>query len=122
MKITTFNVLDTFSYDGNLNMKSGVYAVDQCMSTLLQTPEGELRGDPAFGSLLRQYLHYQNSAILQDFVRDNILSQASRYDHRITINNNNINISKSEAVMNIAIQYYIQSQFANLSEFTITEG
>lgn len=59
---------------------------------LLQCNQGELFGDPYFGTLFRQYLYDQNSIKLKDVVIDMLYTQLALFLPQIRIQRKDIDI------------------------------
>lgn len=107
--ITTFNVDNTFSTSGNLNMLTDGEAVCQCLDVLLKTSVRELEGDPSFGSILLGNTFQQMNDMLKDIVFDDITGIIYKYDKRIVVNSLNLEYTNNNE-MNIDISFYFQSQ------------
>lgn len=120
MKITTFNVKNTFSNDGIIKMLSGIEAVNQCLITLIMTNRYELFGDPRFGSILREKSFNLLNPILKDILRDNLFKLITTYDHRIRINSIDINYVDTSTVQ-IDLEYSIGSETSNLNMNVLME-
>lgn len=84
-------------------------SINECIGLLLRTSKGELLGDPQFGCNLMRYIHEPNDLILQDLAREDIVSAISKYEPRVTVNAENIDISSEDNNVYITINYYINS-------------
>lgn len=114
MKISTFNIPDTFTFDGNVDMLEGTDAVNKCLEMLVKVNKGELGGDPDFGSNFLIYCYEQNTDILNDQVTDDIVMSVSRYDDRIDINDNDIHTERQEEKILVNCNYYLKSEDSRL--------
>jgi phage baseplate assembly protein W len=114
MKVTTFNVKNTFSNDGIIKMLTGLNAVNQCLKVLILTQRNELLGDPEFGSILQEKSFNLMNTILKDILIDNLTRLIIKYDHRIAISNIDISYIDTSTVQ-IDIEYSIGSNNSRLN-------
>ncbi len=84
-------------------------SINECLGLLLRTSKGELLGDPQFGCNLMRYIYEPNDAILQDIAREDIVSAISKYEPRVTVNADDIEIYSENEKVYITISYYINS-------------
>lgn len=119
MKITTFNVKNTFSNDGNINMLSGIEAINQCLITMIMTQKNELFGDPEFGSILHEKTYNLANSILKDILKDNLLKLISSYDNRIEVEKIDIGYINQNTAK-IDIDYNLGTESSKLVVSVIT--
>lgn len=107
---TTINFPNITSLVSGKNTFVNSYeSINECIGLLLRTSKGEMFGDPQFGCNLMKYIHEPNDSILQDLAREDIVSAISRYEPRVTVNTENIDIYSEDNKVYITIQYIINS-------------
>ena len=84
-------------------------SINECLGLLLRTSKGELLGDPQFGCNLIKYIHEPNDLILQDLVREDIVSAISLYEPRIKVKSEDIYIQSEDNHVYITINYTLNS-------------
>lgn len=116
MKTTEFNVLNTFSDDGNLNMLEDTDAINQGLKTLLLTNQLELFGDPNFGSIFNSLTYTQLTDVVKDILSDNLYSMIKAYDNRVTIKNITFEMLETSIIIYIG---YILNEKESTASITI---
>lgn len=86
---------------------SGTESINICLGLLLRTSKGELLGDPQFGCNLMRYMHEPNDLVLQDLVREDILSAISLYEKRISVMSSGIEVTSDDNTVYVSISYTI---------------
>lgn len=84
-------------------------SINECIGLLLRTSKGELLGDPQFGCNLMRYIYEPNDIILQDIAREDIVSAISKYEPRVTVTADDIEVYSENEKVYITINYYINS-------------
>jgi hypothetical protein len=110
MKITTFSFPDTFSNDGNINLKNGVNALNQNLGLMVKCQRPQLRGDPTFGTDIINQKFQQNTAILRSCIKDDIIILTERYDTRVLMGNGDVDVSFQGDYFHGKCRYYLKSE------------
>ena len=119
MSITTFKLPDTFSDSGNLQMLKDSAAISQNLGLLLQTDKGELLLNPAYGSSFYIYKYTPNTNVLEDQVRDDIVTAVYLFDDRIDVNERDITITRQDEEVIVNVKYYLKNKGSSFIMQTI---
>lgn len=92
-----------------MKLISNKEAIETSLKSLLSTSKGELLGDPLYGTNILKYVYHTNDVILADIIRTEICTAVSKYEKRITVNENDISIIRNENDINIVVGYQINS-------------
>lgn len=87
----------TFDYiSGKTNLDDYVISINRCIALTLTSAKMELLGDPDFGSRLYEMLFDQYSDSLQYMIKQEIVECITKFESRITITEEDIDIIKKE--------------------------
>lgn len=92
---------------GRTSVNYNNVSIEQSLRLLLLSSRGELIGDPFFGTNLMMYINEPNDIVLEDMIINDFLYAINRYEKRISVSENDIHISGTDAKVNIEIGYYI---------------
>lgn len=92
---------------------TGTESINTCLGLLLRTSKGELLGDPQFGCNLMEYIHEPNDLILQDLVREDILTAVSLYEKRIEMTPSDVSIRSDLNYVYITLRYIVKKTGAD---------
>ena len=117
----TFNVVS-----GETNLDSDYLSINMCLALLLTTAKNELLGDPDFGCRLYELLFDQVSDEFYDAVKDDIVENISKFEKRVTVTREDIEIKHEENTdrnaYGITITYRINnSQKVNTTDIILEE-
>lgn len=110
---------------GEVDMITDIKGINQSLSLLFQSEQGELFGDPDFGSYLHSLLLQQDSIQLKDELIEAILEAVATYEPRIIVTKDMIDINlvtsspKVVAKYNITLNYNLRNTSLG-STFTTT--
>jgi phage baseplate assembly protein W len=90
--------------DISVNNKS----INECLGILLRTRPGEMIGDPNWGCMLIERIFMYQGVIIERLIVEDILNAVSKYEPRITISSNDIQMSTNNQILSIYIQYTIK--------------
>lgn len=110
MKITSFGFPDTFSNDGRVSMIDGVPAINQNIGLMVKCQRPQLLQDTAFGTKLRKQKFKQNTKVLRNQIKDDIILLTERYDKRIEMNQGDVDVSYQGEVFYAKCKYYLKSE------------
>ena len=100
-----------FNYTvGNTDIDSEYTSINRCIALILTTAKGELLGDPDFGCTLYEQLfnHYTEDYI--DSIKQNITEDLNKFEKRINIFSNDIDIIKvDDTRYNIKLKYTVKN-------------
>ena len=107
---------NTFSYvSGQTELDDTTVSINRCLGLLLTTAKGELLGDPDFGCRLYEMLFDQYSNTLVDLIKQDIVENVKRYETRITLTEDGIDISENDnSIRNsykIKLNYTIKNNY-----------
>lgn len=88
---TTFNLTS-----GSTDLDDLTTSINRCIALILTTGKGELLGDPEFGSRLYELLFNQYSETLETEIKREIVDSISRFESRVSINENSVKIDRAE--------------------------
>lgn len=117
----------TFDTDSGITMLDSDYlSINTCLALLLTTAKNELFGDPDFGCRLYEFLFEQASDTLMEDVKLDIVENISKFEKRITVTQNDINIkhldNTDRNAYSITITYVLNnSQKKNTTEVILEE-
>lgn len=111
---------------GITNLDGDYLSINMCLALLLTTAKNELFGDPDFGCRLYEFLFEQVSEPLMDDIKLDIVDNISRFEKRVTVSQNDINIehmtNTDRNAYSITITYTIKnSQKKNTTEIILEE-
>lgn len=110
----SFNWPDIFK-GGRVEILSDKDAAKNNLKLLLGAEKTGLFGDPSFGTLLKKYLHEQNSTVMRDLVREEVYDSILRYAPQIKVDRKDIDITKEKSIVYINIRYtYISETISDM--------
>ena len=87
----------TFDYiSGKTDLDDYVTSINRCIALTLTSAKMELLGDPDFGSRLYEMLFEQYSENLQMLIKQEIVECIKKFESRISITEDDIDIIKKE--------------------------
>lgn len=106
---------------GKVSVVSGDLSHKQSLKSLFLTTIGELFGDPQFGCELKSVVFELKSALMQQMLKEALVSAASRYVPQVVIKGIEINITEtSDTTVPIVVNYYtINTGENNFIELTV---
>lgn len=117
----------TFDIDsGVTKLDSDYLSINMCLALLLTTAKNELLGDPDFGCRLYELLFEQASDDLLDEIKDDIVENIKKFETRVTVNREDIEIKHRENTdrnaYTITITYRINNtQRTNTTDIILEE-
>lgn len=117
----------TFDIDsGVTKLDSDYLSINMCLALLLTTAKNELLGDPDFGCRLYELLFDQASDDLLDEIKDDIVENVKKFETRVTVNREDIEIKHQENTdrnaYTITITYRINNtQRTNTTDIILEE-
>ena len=105
--------------NGKTSILSNKNSINNCIGLLLTTSKGELLGDPGYGCRLLEYIHEPNDFVLQDILREEIVDSVSKYESRVYITEEDINVVSELNLVSIYINYYVKSS-GEIGEFNFS--
>ena len=110
---------------GNTSLDGEYTSINRCLALMLTTAKGELLGDPDYGCTLYERLFNNYTEELQDIIKDDIVDSINKYEKRIIVTSDDINISpneNNEHSFNISISYKLRnSDISNEAVITMNE-
>lgn len=95
---------------GKVNLESGTKSINDCLYLLLNSMSPEMLGDPMYGSgLLELTFNYQGT-LLEELVKSKILNAVSKYERRIEMSENDIQLIYDGDTVIIQLDYYIKAE------------
>lgn len=100
----------TFStYKGTTDLASEINAINQSIKLILTTAKGELFGDPNFGSNLYEFIYEYEGEPLYQLIREEIVTCLNQQEPRISITEDNIEITQEDVTVYINITYSLRN-------------
>lgn len=93
---------------GKTSVSKSNISIEQSLRLLLTTAKGELLGDPFYGTNTLAYINEPNDLVLRDEIIDDYVTAISAYEKRVTVGENDINITQTDSRVNVSITYYIK--------------
>ena len=87
---------------------TGNKSINECLGILLRTRKGELLGDPDYGCDLIERIFMYEGIIIEQLLKEDIISAVQKYEPRIELGYENIQIVQDTRVVSIYIQYTIK--------------
>lgn len=110
---------------GNTTLDGEYTSINRCIALILTTAKGELLGDPDYGCTLYERLFNNYTEELQDIIKDDIVDSINRYEKRVIVTSDDINITpveNTEHSFNISISYKLRnSDISNEAVITMSE-
>lgn len=109
MKQTTFSfpqIIDRSTRKTTLSTSNK--SINECLGILLRTRPGELLGDPNYGCNLIERIFRYNGLLVESLIKEDIINAVEKYEPRIYLSQNDIQIVQDKDVVNIYLQYTIK--------------
>ena len=119
MKITTFSFPDVFSFDGNVIMKEGQDAINQNLGLMVLCFRPQLFGSPNYGSALDRYIYTNNTNVVREQIKEDLVTLINRFDNRVIIRESDTTVVGEEHRFHIKCPYYLKSLDSRFT-FSIT--
>lgn len=91
--------------NGNVDLDNIESSINRSIALILLTAKGELFFNPEFGSNLRFYIFEYVTDLVTETLTNEIVDSINRWENRIQINKNNINIEQADDRLKIHISY-----------------
>lgn len=110
-KISFPNIFNKNNKSLNTSISYNVNAINESISTLFYVNEGELLGDPSYGTTIRTLLFDVNNPTLISDIKTKIVDYINKYIPIITVDANSIKIYSNSNNTNfkITISYMINA-------------
>lgn len=109
MKQTTFSfpqIIDRSTRKTILSTSNK--SINECLGILLRTRPGELLGDPNYGCNLIERIFRYNGILVESLIKEDIINAVEKYEPRIYLSQNDIQIVQDKDVVNVYLQYTIK--------------
>lgn len=109
MKQTTFSfpqIIDRSTRKTTLSTSNK--SINECLGILLRTRPGELLGDPNYGCNLIERIFRYNGLLVESLIKEDIINAVEKYEPRIYLSQNDIQIVQDKDVVNVYLQYTIK--------------
>lgn len=109
MKQTTFSfpqIIDRSTRKTILSTSNK--SINECLGILLRTRPGELLGDPNYGCNLIERIFRYNGILVESLIKEDIINAVEKYEPRIYLSQNDIQIVQDKDIVNIYLQYTIK--------------
>ena len=110
MRINTFNFPDTFSNDCIVKMKEGPSAINQNLGLMIKCQRPQLLQNTDYGTILRKQKFKQNTKVLRNQIKDDIIRLTEAYDKRISMGNADVDVSFEGDYFEAKCKYYLKSE------------
>lgn len=95
---------------GKCNCSSGHESINECLYLLLNSSSREMFGDPGFGANILEESYSHNNEILNEILKNKIVSAIMTYEKRISVTREDIFIENKDNSVVITIRYYIKDE------------
>lgn len=110
MNQTTFNFPQIVNRTNEkAELVTNTKSINVNLGLLLRTRPGELLGDPEYGCNLIDEIFKYNGVIVESLIKEDIIDAITKYEPRITVTYNDIQLVKTVQILHIFIQYVINS-------------
>ena len=92
---------------GNTSISQDRISIEQCLRLLLTTSRGELLGDPYYGTNLMTFINEPNDLVLRDEIIDDFVYSIKKYEKRVRVSEEDIDVEADGKNVHIEIRYYI---------------
>lgn len=109
MKQTTFSfpqIIDRSTRKTILSTSNK--SINECLGILLRTRPGELLGDPNYGCNLIERIFRYNGILVESLIKEDIINAVEKYEPRIYLSQNDIQIVQDKDIVNVYLQYTIK--------------
>lgn len=83
-------------------------AIEQSIRLLCTTEQGELFGDPNFGSHLTSYIYMFSGEALFQMIRDDIAKTITEQESRVIVSQSNIQVFEESTTLKVIVPYQIK--------------
>ena len=106
--IRTIKFPEIFSIGaGNTQISTGLESINDSLYLLLTSSKGELFGDPYYGTNLMKETFEYNSAIHNEIIKNDIATAIAKYEKRISVSEDDINIVNYDNFVYITIHFKV---------------
>lgn len=91
-----------------IDLSDNVQSINECLGILLRTRPGELLGDPDYGCYLIDRVFQYQGIIVDELIKEDILTAVEKYEPRIEMTTNNITLVEQDNVLSIYLKYVIK--------------
>lgn len=91
-----------------IQLSTGNKSINECLGILLRTRPGELLGDPEWGCNLIDRIFMYNGVLIEELVKEDILNAVAKYEPRIIMYSDDIQLVQDMQTLYIFIQYEIK--------------
>lgn len=93
---------------GRTQLSKEVISINESIKCILLTAEGELFGDPNYGSMLYSYLYEFEGDALHQIIKQEIVRALTAHESRIYLSEDDITCEDDGLTVNINIAYNIR--------------
>lgn len=93
--------------NGKTNTSKSSKSINECLFLLINATKNEMLGDPNYGADLMSNAFDFSGNILEEILRNKILTSISLYEKRIEVSNNDITFETNDNIIIISINYFI---------------
>ena len=101
-----------------IDLSDNVQSINECLGILLRTRPGELLGDPDYGCYLIDRVFQYQGIIVDELIKEDILTAVEKYEPRIEMTTNNITLVEQDNVLSIYLKYVIK-ETGEINEYNI---
>lgn len=91
-----------------IQLSAGNKSINECLGILLRTRPGEMLGDPEWGCNLIDRIFMYNGVLIEELVKEDILNAVAKYEPRIIMYSDDIQLVQDTQTLYIFIQYQIK--------------
>lgn len=93
---------------GRTQLSKEVISINESIKCILLTAEGELFGDPNYGSMLYSYLYEFEGEALHQIIKQEIVRALTAHESRIYLSEDDVTCKDDGLTVNIIIAYNIR--------------
>lgn len=91
-----------------IQLSTNTKSINECLGILLRTRPGEMLGDPDWGCNLIDRVFMYNGVLIEQLVKEDILDAVAKYEPRIIMYADDIQLVQDYQTLYIYIQYEIK--------------
>lgn len=91
-----------------IKLSQNTKSINECLGILLRTRPGEMLGDPEWGCNLIDRVFMYNGVLIQELVKEDILNAVAKYEPRVIMYADDIQLVQDMQTLFIYIQYEIK--------------
>lgn len=91
-----------------IKLSQNTKSINECLGILLRTRPGEMLGDPDWGCNLIDRVFMYNGVLIQELVKEDILNAVAKYEPRVIMYADDIQLVQDMQTLFIYIQYEIK--------------